>query len=93
VRRVAEQKTSLNSLIALLQQNAAQEEYAELIAGLKSLNEVFEKIEYKYTYDKPITDEKKKTTTFTSKTEVVITPEQLKSISEKIENIRKMIVG
>jgi hypothetical protein len=93
VRRVAEQKTSLSSLIGLLETNAAQEEYAELISGLKGLNDEFSKIEYKYVYDKPTTDEGKKITTFTSKSEVVISAEQLNSISEKIEAIRKMIVG
>jgi hypothetical protein len=40
-----------------------------------------------------VTDEKKMMTTFTSKTEVTISPEQLESISKKVEALRKLMVG
>lgn len=93
IRRIAEQKTSLESLIGLMESNAGQDEYGELIKGLKDLKAEFEGITYKYTYDKPVTDEAKKTTTITSKTEVTITPQQLESISTKVASLRKLLVG
>ena len=93
VRRIAEQKTSLESLIGLMNANAGQEEYAELIKGLQDLKSDFEGITYKYTYDKPTTDEAHKTTTITSRTEVTITPAQLESIAAKVASLRKLIVG
>jgi hypothetical protein len=93
IKRIAEQKTSLESVIGLMEMNAAQDDYAELIKGLKDLKADFDAIQYKYVYDKPVTDEKSMTTTFTSKTEVVISPEQLESISKKVAALRKLIVG
>ena len=93
VRRIAEQKTSLESLIGLMNANAGQDEYAELIKGLQDLKADFEGITYKYTYDKPTTDEAHKTTTITSRTEVTITPAQLESIAAKVASLRKLIVG
>jgi len=93
INRIAEQKTTLTSLVGLMETYAGQEEYAELISQLKSLQADYEGIEYKYVYEKPETDEGKKTTTITSRTEVKITPEQLKAITDKIANLRQLVVG
>jgi hypothetical protein len=92
-RRIAEQKSSLQSLIKLLTQYYSQPEYTEFIDNLNDLATVFDGVEFKYTYEKPTTDAEKKLTTINSKSEVNITPEQLESISQKVKSIRSQIVG
>jgi hypothetical protein len=92
-RRIAEQKSSLQSLIKLLTQYYSQPEYTEFIDNLNDLATVFDGVEFKYTYEKPTTDAEKKITTINSKSEVKITPEQIESISQKIKSIRSQIVG
>lgn len=93
IRRIAEQKTSLENLMGLLEVNNSNNELDELIKGLSALKDDFAGITYKYTYEKPITEAQKKLTTITSKTEVSITPEQLTSISKKVNELRKLIVS
>lgn len=92
-RRIAEQKSSLQSLIKLLTQFYSQPEYTEFIDNLNDLSTVFDGVEFKYTYEKPTTDPEKKMTTITSKSEVNITPEQIESITQKVKSIRSQIVG
>lgn len=92
-RRIAEQKTSLQSLIKLLTQYYSQPEYTEFIDNLNDLSTVFDGVEFKYTFEKPTTDPEAKMTTINSKTEVNITPEQIENISQKIKAIRSQIVG
>ncbi len=91
-QRVAEQKISLGNVIGLLETYAGQEEYAEILNSLRDLKSDFEGVEYKYVYEKPVTDEGNKTTTLMSKTTVNITPEQLSSIGQKVESLRSIIV-
>jgi hypothetical protein len=52
----------------------------------------FDKVEVKYNYVKPTTDEVNKITTINSTTETIVTPEILKNISEKIAIIRNTLV-
>lgn len=92
-RRIAEQKSSLQSLIKLLTQFYSQPEYTEFVDNLNDLSTVFDGVEFKYTYEKPTTDAEKKTTTINSKSEVKITPEQIELITQKIKAIRAQIVG
>ncbi len=92
-RRIAEQKTSLQSLINLLNQFYSQPEYTEFIDNLNDLSTVFDGVEFQYKYEKPITDPDKKMTTINSKTEVKISAEQIESISQKVKAIRSAIVG
>lgn len=92
-RRIAEQKSSLQSLIKLLTQFYSQPEYTEFVDNLNDLSTVFDGVEFKYTYEKPSTDAENKTTTINSKSEVKITPEQIELITQKIKAIRAQIVG
>lgn len=92
-RRIAEQKSSLQSLIKLLTQFYSQPEYTEFIDNLNDLSTVFDGVEFKYTYEKPTTDAEKKITTINSKSEVKISPEQIESITQKVKSIRSQIVG
>lgn len=88
--RIAEQKLSLQSVIKSLAQYNVE---PELMDKLKDLSTVYDGIEFKYKYEKPTTDPVSKVTTINSKTEVLITPEQMESISQKIKAIRSQITG
>jgi hypothetical protein len=92
-RRVAEQKTTVQSILKLLTPYASDKQYADLIAKFNDLSAAFEGIEMKYTYQKPIVDPDKKITTITSSSEVKISAEQIKTITEKVLAIRSLISG
>jgi hypothetical protein len=93
INRIGEQKNSLDNLIKLLQPYYDKPEYTEFIDALVDLAYDFDAVQSKYTYVKPTVDVKNKITTIHSKTDIVISDDQVKSISEKVENIRKQIVG
>ncbi len=92
-RRIAEQKSSLQSLIKLLTQFYSQPEYTEFVDNLNDLQKVYDGVEFKYSYQKPSIDPVNKMTVINSTTEVKITPEQIQSITDKIKAIRSQIVG
>ena len=92
-RRIAEQKSSLQSLIKLLKQYYSQPEYTEFVDNLEDLSTVFDGVEFKYTYQKPTIDPANKMTVINSKSDVKITPEQIETITQKIKTIRNQIVG
>ncbi len=92
-RRIAEQKSTLNNLIELISTYQGKEEYAELLVKLNDLKTVYDKVEYKYVYAQPITDEVNKNTTITSKSEITITPEMIQAIGDKITAIRNLIIA
>lgn len=93
MRRIGEQKTTLESIIRLLKQHESQPEYAELVSSLEDLMSAYDGVQFEYVYKDPVTDPEKKLTTITSETNVKITQEQIKTIAEKVESIRKQIVG
>jgi hypothetical protein len=92
-RRIAEQKNTLNNLISLLSAYQGNEEYTELLQKLNDLKLEYDKVQYKYVYQAPVTDEVNKTTTITSKSEITITPENIRVIGEKIAAIRGLITA
>lgn len=93
VQRIGEQKITLENLIKLLEKNANDEEYLELIDHLTELFELFDDVTVTYKYAKPTIDKEKKLAVINSTSEVSITEEQLTAIYEKIESIREQIVS
>ena len=92
-RRIAEQKNVLTNLINLLSVYKTNASYSALISELNDLKILYENVQYKYIFENPITDEAKKTTSITSKSEITITPENIKAIGEKVASIRGMIIA
>ncbi|MCX7861505.1 MAG: hypothetical protein N2449_00735 [Bacteroidales bacterium] len=93
ITRIAEQKRPLDNLIKLLSPYYNNsKEYAELTDQLIDLAYDFDGIDIKYTYAPPTIDEQNKMTIINSKSEVIITDQQLKTITEKIEKLRTSIV-
>ncbi len=93
IERIAEQKTTLYNLIKLLTPYYSKPEFTSLIDDLMELNEMFEDVEFTYTFVKPTVDAENKTTTINSTTEVNINEAQLKAISEKLIQIRIAIIS
>ncbi len=93
INRIGEQKYTLNNIVKMLTQYYNQPEYDVLVDDLIELAYDFDAIDIQYTYEKSTVDIAKKTTKINSKTVVVITPEHLKAIADKVAKIRNKIVG
>lgn len=93
IKRIGEQKATVNNLIKLLTPYYSKSEFTGLVDSLIELDEIFSKIEINYTYVKPTVDAKNKVTTINSTTNVTITPSQLAAITEKINKIRAEIIN
>jgi hypothetical protein len=90
--RIAEQKTSLKSVIAILSPYADRPEYTGLITSLKNLETLYYDVSFNNTLVQATTDATKRLTVINCKTEVIISPEQIKSISKEVAAIRKQII-
>ncbi len=91
--RIGEQKHPLDNLIKILSPYYNQsKEYADLIDALIDLAYDFDGIDINYSYSAPTVDVKNKLTVINSKSELLMTDQQLKTISDKISAIRKKIV-
>lgn len=93
INRIGEQKYTLNNIIKMLTPYYNQPEYDVLIDDLIELAYDFDAIDIQYTYEKPEVDIANKTTKINSNTVVVITPEHLQVIADKVELVRNKIVG
>lgn len=93
INRIGEQKYTLNNIVKMLTPYYNQPEYDALVDELIELAYDFDAIDVQYTYEKPTVDIANKTTTINSKTVVVITPEHLQAITDKVASIRNKIVG
>lgn len=92
VNRVGEQKSTLESLIQLLEYYANDDSYSNLATELKDLFTEFENVEFTYTFNEPETKADQQLTVIKSSTKVNLTEDNLKAIGEKVKNIRKQIV-
>jgi len=90
--RIAEQKQALNSIVKILRSNSSPEIQA-LAEALGKISKEYEAIEFKYSFVEPTTDTIKKITYINSVSEVLVTDEQLASISNKIVELRNKIVN
>lgn len=92
LKRIGEQKQTLSTLIELLSEYNMEGKNTALINELKDLFGSFEKIDLKYEYEAPETDEKKKLTTLTHRLTVKMSNEVMTEIRTKITSIRTNII-
>ncbi|MFN6379207.1 MAG: hypothetical protein ACK4WD_08020 [Flavobacteriales bacterium] len=90
-RRIAEQKHACASLTNLIMK-INDPSLDSLLDQLIELNSIYSELSSNYTYSKPITDEKEKTTYITSKSSVNMDQKQLEAVSNRIEAIRSIII-
>lgn len=93
IKRIGQQKSSLNNLIKLLSRHRNRKEYNDLVQELNELYEQFQDIESEYVYKKPAVNSEEKTTQIKSETRIDISQEELKAIAMKIDEIRNKIVS
>ncbi len=93
IERVADQKSVLKTILAMLKQYRDNEEYDDLAIELEDLNTLFNDITYTYEFVDPVTNESEKVTKISCKHNVSITEAQVKEISEMVKSIRNEIIG
>lgn len=93
VKRIAEQKYSLNNLIELVKSYPGDKELQTYLQPLYDLQKSYEKVEISYTPGEVVTDKVTKTTTINAEATVVITKENIADIKQKIGVIRDGIVN
>ena len=93
LKRIGEQKQSVNNILELLKQFETESGFQELILGFESLKKVFEKITYKYVFEKPETNASTQTTTIKSKTIIEIKKEHVDEINSITGKLREKIIN
>ncbi len=92
--RIGEQKHPLDNLIKILSPYYNNsDEYTELIDSLIDLAYEFDGIDINYTYEEPVVDPENKFSIINSKSELIMSDQQLHTIIDKVEIIRKSIIG
>ncbi len=94
IERIGEQKYSLENIVRLMLQykttgSIISDEIQEKFMELKK---IYSKIEIRYKYDKHIVLPNEKKTIIVSSTEIHMTEDILKDITEKVEDLREMII-
>lgn len=92
IDRIGEQQQTLSTIIEILSEYNKSGSNNDLIAELKELKVIFDKVTIDYKYVKPITDSKNKTTTLQHQISVNIKPDVLKQITAKVKAIRENII-
>lgn len=93
INHLGEQKHPLDNLIEVLTPlYYKSSEYAELIDKFIDLAYEFDGIIYSYSYKEPKIDEDNKITYINSQSRVIISEYHLDIISDKVEEIRKLII-
>jgi hypothetical protein len=93
IKRIAEQKYSLNNLIELLKFYKEDKTIAYYIPKLLELKKVFDKITITYTKGDVITNKETKMTIIDSKVDVIVNIEQVKEIHNVIIEIRNEMIN
>ena len=93
VERIGEQQETINTVVNILIEYNNNGENDKLIEGLKDLKTSFDKINIEYTFVKPKTDAKTKTTTLQHVTKVNVDQTVLTEIGKKIVEIRESIIN
>ncbi|MEO6883320.1 MAG: hypothetical protein ABI199_04760 [Bacteroidia bacterium] len=91
--RIAEQKSSLQNLISLLQNSSNQDQdIRNLLVQLKELNADFAVLQTTQSKTTVSTDKAHNITTIGNNSKTTITNEQLKTIADKVETIRNNVI-
>jgi hypothetical protein len=93
INRLAEQKTTLENLIKIIEPFYNEDQFTELLNGMMALSADFDNVTLEYVYEKPEVDEENKKTIIKSKSNAKITTELIASIRAKIAVLREYIIG
>lgn len=93
LKRIGEQKQSLETIIELLEKYNEDGESDAIITEFKNLNESFQKISVTYKYVEPVTDEENKVTTIKNKMVIDLDDELTNEIVEKVSALREKVIS
>ncbi len=94
MERIAEQKFSVDNLIALLKKHYKENEsLSDIFSLFDQLKQSYDKIELIYKPGKVITDEEIRLTSINSKTQVYVNFDQIKEIREINNKLRALIIS
>ena len=88
VDRIVDQKLSLDIVLKLLDENKDDQDVASLIAVMKDLKLVFDKIELSQSANETVVDDKTNVTTLKSESKSKITPLVYQELTGKVKAIR-----
>ena len=91
-KRIAEQKSVLENLISLIESYPNDPSLADVLNQLKSLSDVYNAVGGAATKTEATTDDAAKQTTIGNDGNASLTPEQLATISAKVDAIRTSII-
>ncbi len=91
-RRIGEQKTTLESIIKLLQRYSSNPDIEEFVSELTDLYYLYENVEITYEYVEPTHQPDKHLTIINSKSNVSVDDETLVEIIEKVKEIRNYLI-
>lgn len=91
--RIGEQKMTVKNLVNLMLPYQDNKAVADVINQLNELKDIYNGIEFNYTYKTASNDEENKTTTINSTSTVDMSPELLAEISARVEAIRSSILN
>ncbi len=89
VDRIADQKYSLDIVIKMIEKYSYHEDVAELLATMKEVQTIYDKIDIVTTKPIPVKDEATNITTLKSTSTVSMSPEVFNELINKIKTIRK----
>lgn len=95
INRIGEQKRPLDNLIEIMRPYYGKQrthDFDQLLEELVELATVFDGVDIEYTYKKPVVNKHKKLSIIKSKSKVIISDYQLKTIIDKIASIRNKII-
>jgi hypothetical protein len=92
VERIVDQKLSLDIVTRLLDEHKGNADIDGIRAQVEDLKVTFDKITIKSGKIEPVFDENTKVTTLKSKSEISITPEVFKELSNKVKAIRSNFI-
>tara|TARA_R110002096_G_scaffold432341_4_gene649088 strand:- start:11845 stop:12732 length:888 start_codon:yes stop_codon:yes gene_type:complete len=90
--RIGEQKITIKNLINLLLPYQSNPDVMELINKLNELKDLYNDVDFTYTYEAPTTDVENKVTTINSVSNVNMTDNQLQDIIDQVSAIRTFII-
>ncbi|MBP6575486.1 MAG: hypothetical protein KA230_13625 [Flavobacteriales bacterium] len=93
VNRMAEQRSTLIALIALLTESDKDQASSVLIRALADLDQEFVSVTTTYVFEKPVTDVATKTTFINSTSSATIPADKMAAIAAKLASIRSMILA
>ena len=87
--KLAENKYTLHHFITLIDKIGTSDDYWELKEMFEDLNSIYNEISSNYTYEAPLTNSQKKTTTIKSNSSFITSIEISNQIAEEFINLRK----